>query len=39
MIIVLKATGRLPKRGSPENQSGLFDANKGLTSKVERGAL
>ena len=39
MIKVLKATGRLPKGGSPKSQPGLFDAINGVTSKVERGAL
>ena len=39
MVDVLKATGRLPKGGSPKTQRGLFDANNGVTSKVERGAL
>ena len=39
MVRVLKATGRLPKGGSPKTQPGLFDANKGVRSKVGRGAL
>ncbi len=38
MVKVLKTTGRLPKGGSPDLQPGLFDANNGLTSKVQRRA-
>ena len=36
LVRVLKATGRLPKGGSPESQPGLFDASNGVTSKVGR---
>ncbi|MBK8979473.1 MAG: recombinase family protein [Planctomycetes bacterium] len=35
---ILKATGRLPRGGWPENQRGLFDADTRLTSENESGA-
>jgi DNA invertase Pin-like site-specific DNA recombinase len=39
LVAGLKKTGRLP-RGDPQNgQPGLFDANKGLTSETQQGAL
>ena len=39
LVKVLKETGRLPRGGSPKDQPGLFDAGKGVTSKVKKGAL
>jgi len=38
-VAELKATGRLPKGGSPDQQPGLFNANTGLTTEVKEGAL
>ncbi|MFT7484542.1 MAG: DNA invertase Pin-like site-specific DNA recombinase [Candidatus Paceibacteria bacterium] len=35
----LKENGRLPKGGSPQTQTGLFDETKGLTSILNKGAL
>lgn len=38
-VAELKATGRFPKGGSPDQQPGLFDANTALTTEVKEGAL
>ena len=38
LLATLKRAGRLPKRGWPENQPGLFDTGKGVTPEMERGA-
>jgi hypothetical protein len=34
LVAFMKKHGRFPKGGSPRNQPGLFDANKGLTPEV-----
>ena len=39
LVKILKENGRLPRGGSPKDQPGLFDAGKGVTSKVKKGAL
>ena len=39
LVRSLKETGRLPRGGSPKGQPGLFDAGKGVTSEVKKGAL
>ena len=39
LVKILKQTGRLPRGGSPMPQSGLFDAEQGLTSEINKGAL
>ncbi len=39
VVKVLKQKGRLPRRGHPKPQPGLFDAKQGLTSEVNKGAL
>ena len=39
LVRVLKERGRLPRGGSPKDQLGLFDAGKGVTSELKKGAL
>ncbi|MFT5154831.1 MAG: hypothetical protein ACI841_004839 [Planctomycetota bacterium] len=39
LVKVLKQKGRLPRGGYPKPQPELFDAEQGLTSEVNKGAL